>query len=205
MALTLRCRAQLLIQLPAFGSIFAARTRYEVDGKFQHYAIKVQPYLGTEERIPERSIGYLDRSHRNPTLFTHKEAAILHCLRGCERTSQIHSGYLHDGFAAIVMNQFGIDHDPKLDTLPELQDRDMEHPENIPGFNGRGLFDESRKLPLLTEVQVRKVVSHLLEALMFLNDRRMTHHDLSHRNYLVDENLNVSADNPPSPDFPCIR
>ena len=92
------------------------------------------------------------------------------------------------------MNQFGVDYHPEMDDLPEIDT--MEEAGEFPGFNGEMLIDKVNKVPFLGEVQVCKVISHLLEALMFLNDRRMTHQDMSHRNYLVDENLNVSARTP---------
>lgn len=145
-------------------------------------------------------IGFFDRSPEGTGYPAHKEAAILNCLRGNDRVSQIHSAYLHDGMAYIVMNQFGVDYSPEMDTLPSL--RDMRDPK-YPGFNGTELTDKEYKETRLNEPQVRKVVSHLLEALMFLNDRRMTHQDMSHRNYLVDEKLNVSADDPLFPSSSC--
>jgi len=102
--------------------------------------------------------------------------------------SQLHSAYLHNDFAYIVMNQFSVDFDPSLDTLPAINS--VLNAPRFPGFNGEDLM--RNKAPRLREQQVCKVISRLIEALMFLNDRRMTHNDMSHRNYLVDENLNVS-------------
>lgn len=81
-----------------------------------------------------------------------------------------------------------MDFDPRWDILPQLQD--IDGAPRVPGFNGTGLIQD--KKPRLGEEQVRKVISHILEALMFLNDRTFAHQDMSHRNYLVDENLNVS-------------
>lgn len=103
--------------------------------------------------------------------------------------SQIHSAYIHGRYAYIVMNQFSVDYRPKLDTYNPL---DPYGDREIPGYNGEKLIIKDAKSPRLTELQVCKVVSHLLEALMFMDDRRLTHHDISHRNYLVDEDLNVS-------------
>ena len=86
------------------------------------------------------------------------------------------------------MNQFSVDFKPEMNQLGDFTEDD--NPPKFPGYNGVPLIN--KKAPRLTEQQVCKVVSHLLEALMFLDDRNFTHQDLSHRNYLVDENLNVS-------------
>ena len=45
--------------------------------------------------------------------------------------------------------------------------------------------------PMLNEIQVCKVESHLLQAIMYLMDVNMIHDDLRPRNYIVDEYLNV--------------
>lgn len=169
--------------------MFAARIENYDDDTIQHYAIKVQFYIGDGDG---KQIGYLDRHLENRAWPAHREAAVLSCLRGNDRVSQIHSAYLHEGMAYIVMNQFGVDYDPEMDSLPQLFN--LAQSDDYPGFQGAGLVNKNEKSARLGEPQVRKVVSHLLEALMFLNDRRMTHQDLSHRNYLVDEDLNVSAD-----------
>jgi len=100
------------------------------------------------------------------------------------------------------MNLYSVDYQPAMDTIPQIPN--MLDADYFPPFDGTGLIAEDDKEGRLEEPQVRKVVSHLLEAMMFLNDRRMTHQDMSHRNYLVDENLNVSADDLRFPDSPTI-
>lgn len=57
-------------------------------------------------------------------------------------------------------------------------------------YAGEQLF--TNKTPRLNEIQVCKIATHLLQALTYLMDMKMVHEDLSHRNYLVDKNLNVS-------------
>ena len=162
----------------------------------------MQPYCGTGSAFA--SVGYLDDPRdRNPSWCVHQEAAVLNVLRGSDRVSKIHSAYLHAPFAYIVMDQFGIDYRPDRDTLPEFGT--MANITRIHGHNGVELVDSRTKTPRLTELQVCKVISHLLEALMFLNDRRMTHQDMSHRNYLVDGDLNVSDDKPPLQNHAYIR
>ncbi|KAI9878857.1 MAG: hypothetical protein M1830_010329 [Pleopsidium flavum] len=169
-----------------FGVIFAARTRERVLGRYQHYAIKVQPYCpNRDEDSTLATVSYPRIDGRR--WRTHREAFLLHFLRGNDRVSQLHSAYLHGPLAYIVMNQFGVDYDPSLDTLPAIDS--VKNAPSVPGFNGLGLMRD--KAPRLREQQVCKVVSHLTEALIFLNDRRMTHNDMSHRNYLIDENLNA--------------
>jgi serine/threonine protein kinase len=54
-----------------------------------------------------------------------------------------------------------------------------------------GLSLMQKKTSLLNEIRVCKIASQLLEAMVYLLDMNLVHDDLSHRNYLVEENLDV--------------
>ncbi|KAI1906758.1 hypothetical protein LOZ12_006128 [Ophidiomyces ophidiicola] len=114
------------------------------------------------------------------------EAVILQLLSECPRFPRLDSVYMHGDFAIVAMSSEAVVKRPERETL--ITDYPMEH--CFPSYCGEELFNA--KSPRLTEIQVCKVASHLLQALVYLMDLNVAHDDLSHRNYVVDENLNLT-------------
>ncbi|KAM5444267.1 hypothetical protein MferCBS31731_000784 [Microsporum ferrugineum] len=121
--------------------------------------------------------------------FLPVEAVILQLLTQCDRFPTIDSIYVHKEFASIVMSADSVDDNPLRETLPQLRNAIPTH--SFPGYNGEQLTRLKRTR--VSEIQACKIASHLLEAIVYLMDMKMVHGDLSHRNYLVDKNLNCRA------------
>ena len=196
--------------------MFAAR---EKDGERRHFAVKVLHYvpraqvlLNPDRRTlkEQRYAGQLQEGEEPPETdivtindpnvlekrSMAREAYAMHFVREQQRFCHVDSAYIHDNLAYVVMNQYGVDDVPLRDTAPPLgiesfQDRESWRT-TVPtfrGYNGEELI--YRKKPRLTEAQARKIMSELLEALVILWDMKMINPDLSHRNYLLDGELNV--------------
>lgn len=119
--------------------------------------------------------------------FLPVEAVVLELLTECERFPKIDSVYIHKEFASIVMSANSLDDNPLRETL--LLEPGTIPTQHFPGYNGEQLTH--LKQTRVTEIQACKIASNILEALVYLMDMKMLHGDLSHRNYLVDKNLNV--------------
>ncbi|KAK2767048.1 hypothetical protein FQN54_006366 [Arachnomyces sp. PD_36] len=180
----------------SYGVIFAARERYPPDGrKAKHYAMKVERHvpvckdnlsmLSTNCRYKELA----DTASNAPLRYLPREAVLLRLLSGSDRFPKVHSAYVHDQFQVIVMSADSLDPDPIRDSLGSI----MSYPTQLkfPGYPGTNLMQRRRKGTKLKEIEVCKVASQLLEALMYLMDMNIIHDDLSHRNYLVDSELNT--------------
>ncbi|KAF3483390.1 protein kinase domain-containing protein [Arthroderma uncinatum] len=114
------------------------------------------------------------------------EAIVLQLLTQCDRFPKLDSVYIHREFSSIVMSADSVDDDPLRGTLPQLK----TVPTHLfPGYNGEQLM--YWKTTRITEIQACKIASHLLEAIVYLMDMKMMHGDLSHRNYILDKNLNA--------------
>ncbi|KAI9837325.1 MAG: hypothetical protein M1819_000399 [Sarea resinae] len=161
-----------------FGCVFAGRSKPRNPGEpIKHYAIKIQGH----------DPGDFVRIGNQKALTMHQEACKLFCIKACDRVSKIHASFRHGPYTIIVMDQFSVDFNPAMNTEPTLLR--LEDAPRHPGFSGINLTRKKR--PMLDEIQCCKVASQMLEALLFLEDRSLTHQDLSQRNYLVDEDLNV--------------
>lgn len=171
--------------MAAFGFIFAARDRRPSSlGQICHYAIKVQ-YYNTHQN------GTADiLRHHSMSRYTHKEAFALHFLRSCDRISQIHEAGVHGQYAVIVMDQFGVRPDREMNTFPEVTHRNAQVLDMCAYTGAHFIFEDKA---LFIEVQVCKVVSDVLEALLFMNDRKIVHEDMGLKNILVDSDLRVSC------------
>lgn len=119
------------------------------------------------------------------------EAIVMQHLTQSDRFPEIDSIYMHETLQATVMSSFTLH--PKWDKARETRKQDLEWKshDKYPSCTGLLLTHENK--PLLNEIQVCKVSSHLLQGIMYLMDMNMVHEDLSPRNYVVDENLNVRA------------
>lgn len=101
------------------------------------------------------------------------------------------------------MEQFAVINRPEMNSLPDLTQADYTHGTNtwnpdikFHSVSGSDVMGGDDKSTMLNEMKVCKVSFDLLMALMKLLDRNMTHRDWSARNYLVDENCNVSPADP---------
>lgn len=120
------------------------------------------------------------------------ESIVLQHVTQCDRFPDLDSIYVHGEFHTMVMPPDA----PVYNEYEDWFDRDglpesLDSPKRsvFPSYSGAYLVQE--KSTGLNEIQVCKVASHLLEAMVYLLDMRIVHDDLSHRNYLVDEHLNV--------------
>jgi serine/threonine protein kinase len=181
----------------AYGVIFAARERHPRRGRQpKHYALKVERhapvcrYKDTELQV-NFSFNELEEKVSNPeNRYIPGEAILLRLLSGSDRFPTIDSVYVHDQFQTMVMSADSLDEDPRRNTLGSTFEYPPRH--KFPGYPGTNLMQRRRKGTKLNEIQACKVASQLLEALMYLMDMNIIHDDLSHRNYLVDSELNVS-------------
>ncbi|KAI9723227.1 MAG: hypothetical protein M1812_001109 [Candelaria pacifica] len=180
-----------LIGRGSFGTIVAAHSiRPSPAGVTEHFAIKIQSYKASEPDFTDVAF----RKNFDRRQHTHKEAFVLSFLTGCERITQVHSAGIHNDYAFIVMNIFSVD--LKGDIATDYRDLD-----NAPGVNKLPSEPDFQAFngehctagidPRLDELQSRKVCTHLLEALMYINDRGIVHLDMSQRNFLIDSDLNA--------------
>ncbi|EEP80105.1 predicted protein [Uncinocarpus reesii 1704] len=114
------------------------------------------------------------------------EAIYLQLLSQCPRFPRLDSVYVHSDMCIIIMSAEAIVKHPEMERL------NTNHPllHQFPSYSGEDLI--AGKTPRLTEIQVCKVASHLLQAMTYLMDLGLSHDDLSHWNYVVDEELNTT-------------
>lgn len=164
----------------------------------KHYAVKVEDYkriAGLSSRYRAAVANYKEVSD-GVTRYIPSEALVMQFVAESDRFPRIDSLYVHGNYTSIIMSADAVDQSEERETAPPVE----QHP--IPvfrGYNGEQLMHKKRVR--LNEIQACKIASQLLEALTYLMDMNMTHDDLSHRNYLVDQNLNVSLKKTPLLDY----
>lgn len=141
-----------------------------------------------EANCPYKELG--DTSSNPVNRYVLREAILLRLLSESDRFPTLDSVYVHEHFQVMVMSADSIDDDPLRSSLGSVLEYPTKH--KFPGYPGTNLMQRRRKATKLNEMEVCKVASQLLESLMYLMDMNIVHDDLSHRNYLVDEELNVS-------------
>lgn len=114
------------------------------------------------------------------------EAVYLQLTAGCPRFPKLDSVYMHNDMTVIAMSAEAVVQRPERETL--VTEDPLLH--QFRSYSGEQLIE--KKTPRLSEVQVCKIATQLLQAMMYLEEMNMVHEDMSHRNYLVDEYLNVS-------------
>lgn len=112
------------------------------------------------------------------------EAMIMLLLTRSPRFPILHSVYTEKDKVAIVMSAC-IDYDT-LQLSNGMQETDQ-----VWAIEGGHLRTRGKE-PRLNELQAGKVSTQLLEAIAYLRDMNITYDDVSYRNYLVGENLEVS-------------
>ncbi|KZF26962.1 kinase-like protein [Xylona heveae TC161] len=162
-----------------WGTVFAGRTREANDeGKALQVAVKI---YHLEEDV------HYDRRRQQYTSEEIVKLYLLSKVGGCERIPDYYDSMIHGAVAVLVMEPFGLDSKPEQETAEKITS--LRGAPRFDSFTGVSLTRE--KKPLLSEVQVCKIMSQLLEALLYLNDRRIAHEDLSVRNFLVNEQLDA--------------
>ena len=172
--------------------MYAVRERKPVDpDNVQHFAVKVQAASGQELRGTELIDAPIDGEEK----VIHREALALYLLRHIEGVIDVHEAYQHGPFTYIVQEFFGVD-TKECDNWPEATDPGVQWIPSIRGTPGERVVTSVPKRTALNALQANKVTSGLIEALRSVEENWMTHLDVSHRNYLVDQHLNVSSAHP---------
>lgn len=156
----------------------------------RHYVVKVETHSTMRSRSgqddkPPNMTAIPDEDE--DVHFIPLEALILLLTKSCPQFPNIDSVYVDAVAHSIVMGAC-IDHD-----ILKTRDLDLEG-RDPPSF--RGEYLNHKKKPVVNELEACKVASQLLEGFIYLWDMNITHSDLSHNNFLIDEELNVS---PPPP------
>ena len=176
----------------AFGYIFAARdnTSSGDSNPVKHYAVKMEDY----KRIPatgdryRAAIAKFKEVSNGEARYIPTEAIAMQFVAESDRFPKIDSVYIHGAFTSIVMSADAVDQSRERGTGQPI----VGHPISVfRGYNGEELMHKKRVR--LNEIQACKMASRLLEALTYLMDMNMSHDDLSHRNYILDKDLNVSS------------
>lgn len=179
--------------------MLAARENVELEPgeKPEHFAIKVEiatPWNEAQRyaRVmtdPYQEVLPANPNERNLVKYLPVEAIVMQHLAYCDRFPKLDSVWIHEGIQATVMSASAIH--PKWNRAREKLPEELDPCQfySFPSCTGTYLIHKQK--PLLTEIQVCKVASHLLQAIMYLMDMNMVHDDLSPRNYIVDEYLNV--------------
>lgn len=159
----------------------------------KHYAVKVEGIrrlAATKGYYKATVVRYEEVCDDQKERYMPPEALVLQLVAESDRFPRIDSLYIHGSFTSIVMSADAVDQSEARETAAPVK----KHP--IPVFRGHsGEQLMHKKKVRLNEIQACKVASQLLEAMTYLMDMNMSHDDLSHRNYIVDKNLNVSSTN----------
>ncbi|KAK2748872.1 hypothetical protein FQN55_004014 [Onygenales sp. PD_40] len=190
-----------------YGVIFAARERHpEPNTRPRHYVMKMEAHRPISQCDGPSRIGVYAELDSTELRYIQMEANIMQLLSRSERFPRLDSVYLHENFQVIVMAADTACYCAEvIDNMPEVQGPEVV---SIPPCLEPGNRLIQNKVTKLNEIQVCKVTSQLLEGMMYLMDLNISHDDLSHRNYLVDNYLNaqlidfgLSAVAPESPLF----
>jgi len=112
-----------------------------------------------------------------------REAMIMLLLTRSPRFPTLHNVYTDKDKVAIVMSAC-MDYDTLQNSVVRTETDKV--------WAVEGSLLRTRKVPRLNELEACKVSTQLLEALAYLRDMNLTYDDLSYRNYLVGQNLDVS-------------
>ncbi|KAI9794108.1 MAG: hypothetical protein M1833_000473 [Piccolia ochrophora] len=107
-------------------------------------------------------------------------------LRGTPRIARVYASYLHGLFIYTVMDLYSVPINNEIRQMPET----IKSPPPVVNYPGENLVYEEGPSGL-NEAEVRKVMTHLVEAITFANERAFIHTDMSHRNYLISEALSA--------------
>ncbi|PLN74461.1 protein kinase-like protein [Aspergillus taichungensis] len=120
--------------------------------------------------------------------YVPREALLLLLLDQCERFPSLHSVYSCGQYSSTIMEGYADD----AHRVAHLTD---DPPADYPGARARlipsrsGMVLMDKKRPVLNEIQSCKVASQLLEGFAALRDMNVSHGDLSHNNYMIQEDL----------------
>lgn len=166
--------------------MFLAIEKHGSDSRYdRHYVVKVETHNTMRNRAQETARPTMTAipDEDDDVHFIPLEALLLLLTTPCPQFPNLDSVYVDAAAHSIIMGAC-VDHD--VLKTPEL-DMDDRSP---PTFRGRYLNHD--KKAVVNELQSCKIASQLLEGFMYLWDMNITHSDLSHNNFLIDEELNVS-------------
>ncbi|KAI9889502.1 MAG: hypothetical protein M1814_005196 [Vezdaea aestivalis] len=119
------------------------------------------------------------------------ETANVWMLRGAPRVSKLHQSFTHGDLELEVYHLLGENagNGEGFIGFEEWNGRDYSH---VSDHDSGGRMKRwVRKETVVDELDTCKITSQLLQAFIGLQERQMLHNDLSHRNYIVDDELNV--------------
>ncbi|PWY94153.1 kinase-like protein [Aspergillus sclerotioniger CBS 115572] len=184
-----------ILGIGSYGAVFLAHKSEDKSNKL--YAIKVEPLTTINASV--NPVPYYGNPPSLAPLYYPEdlrlryipiEAFILLLVNGFDRFLKLDSVYSHQNFSAMVM-EAQIDQEAQsrpYDPSGSIHDW-LKEAKNQAVCNGAKLIN--RKQTSLNEIQACKVASHLFEAIAYLHDMGICNTDLSHGNYLVDEQLNT--------------
>jgi hypothetical protein len=185
----------MLIDVTAHGMIFAARERLAGSSgqDFKHYALKVERHetlrITQAARNYARMVAFIQGDPESGNIrYIPEEAVFMLFMHKCPRFPIIDSVYVDGNFYTLVMES-ALDADPNMNAEPSTDYHQRYH-----AHIGENMIHE--KQTPLTEIQVCKIASQMMEAIAYLRDMGMLHDDLSHRNYAILDNLDVSRFTP---------
>ncbi|PLB38021.1 Protein kinase domain-containing protein [Aspergillus candidus] len=170
-----------------FASVFSARHRLMPSDL---WAIKMERLKTNEMAWRQWDSPKMTRLAEDTGEFPYvpREALLLLLLDQCERFPTLHSVYSCGLYSSTIMEGYADDaHSVAHLTEPLPADYEQATARILPSRTGMVLMDQKR--PVLNEIQSCKVASQLLEGFAALRDLNVSHGDLSHNNYMIQEDL----------------
>ncbi|PYH40191.1 Protein kinase domain-containing protein [Aspergillus saccharolyticus JOP 1030-1] len=150
---------------------------------------QVAPLL--HEDLPDLSGSQIEITDLTGFYYVPVEAYILLLANECDRFPTLDSVYSHEDSQAIVMSAHVDKEVAAMDWDPDATyDQWESGKEKIRACTAKELIQW--KKTYLKEHMVCKIASHLLEAVAYLRDMGISHDDIKHDNYIIDENLNTT-------------
>ncbi|GKZ70604.1 hypothetical protein AnigIFM60653_006582 [Aspergillus niger] len=183
-----------------FGVVFLAHKRSDTRPAAEQklYAIKVETLSTINTDVRKRSLhpSVAPLYYQEPHDFRYipMEAYILLLMAGCKRFPMLDSVYSHGKYKATVMEATvrkevrEKEYNPYSETEDWCENQNMFRP-----TSGSFRLDSKEKKTTLLETEACKISTQLLEATAYLYDIRLCHTDISHVNYLLDDDSNVNS------------
>lgn len=175
----------------AFGVVHAARDKRDTHGHGKrHYAVKLTTHhtlLSAARKHGNSEMGKWIDGPNEQIHYIPGEAIWMLFLRNSERFPAIDSVYTHGQIQAIVMSA-AIDYNPDREVRPSLM---RPKQSEYPATTGKDLVEG--KQTHLSERDVQKIASQIVEAFVYLLDMDLGHDDFGLQNFAVSEKLDVSC------------
>ena len=171
----------------AFASVFSARRQSIPTDLWAVKMERLKTNTSTWENYQSPKMTRLVEGN-GQVRYVPREALLLLLLDQCERFPTLHSVYSCGLYSSTIMEGYSDDaHRVQHLTDPLPDGYEGAKARIIPSRSGIVLMDQKR--PVLNEIQSCKVASQLLEGYAALRDMNVSHGDLSHNNYMIQENL----------------